>query len=321
MSEQNSNGKAVQPRPRPKPPASLIGEAAAQAGQATMIEQSRAQEQVKIQALMARQFPRDEQLAERQMLSSCRRIKVAERAFFKYGRGGDLIQGPTVHLARELVRCWGNVEYGIWELARDEDKGRSEMMSWAWDLETNTRVANVAIVPHTRDVDGQVRALKQARDIYENNANMGARRLRECIFAVLPPWFTELAEDTCRDTIRNGDDQGKQAKPLDERVANAVLWFAKIGVTEAQLEARVGKPKAQWDESDAADLGVTYQSIKNHEITVGEAFEPVGVTGAEIKAQAAAGKRARRDSNTDPAADTPLSPDDPDLTEHEGQEF
>jgi hypothetical protein len=62
--------------------------------------------------------------------------------------------------------------------------------------------------------------------VYENNANMGARRLREAIFAILPTWFTEEAKDICTATLRDGG-----GKPLAQRIADAIKVFEALGIT------------------------------------------------------------------------------------------
>ena len=158
-------------------------------GQATAIEQQRAAAEVYAAVMVAQQMPRDETRAIVKMRAGCARPQLAERAFFRYTRGEGPVTGPTIQLARELARCWGNVSYQVAELRRDDDRRESEMMAWAWDLETNTRSSTVFVVPHVRDTKKGRKPIEDVRDVYENNANMGARRLRECLFAVLPAWY------------------------------------------------------------------------------------------------------------------------------------
>jgi len=253
-------------------------------GQGTAIEQSRAAAEVFASVMSAKQAPRDQQLALRSMHEVCRMKELAERAFFRYSRAGSQVTGPTVHLARELARCWGNIHYGVSELRRDDEHGQSEMQAFAWDLETNARAASIFIVPHKRDKrDGAV-LLTEARDIYENNANAGARRVREAIYSVLPLWFVEQAQELCRNTLTSGG-----GKPLQQRIAEVIDWFGRIGVSEQQLADKVGKGAAQWTELDLAPLGVIYRSIKNGEVSKDDEFLPitsVTVTAADITGRA-----------------------------------
>ena len=253
-------------------------------GQATVVEQSRAIAEVHAAIVVAQQCPRDVQKAMRDMRDSCKQRALADRAFFRYSRGEGPVTGPSIHLARELGRCWGNIQWGINEMRRDDEYGQSEMQAWAWDVQTNSRSSNAFIVPHRRDTRNGPKALTDQRDIYENNANNAARRLREAIFAVLPTWFVEEAKDICNQTLNDGG-----GKPLAKRVEEALNGFALMSVTEAQLEEKLGVPVAKWIERDVAQLGVIYKSIQRGETRKEEEFPassaPSRVTVTEITGQ------------------------------------
>jgi hypothetical protein len=249
-------------------------------GQATAIEQSRAVAEVQAAIVVAQQCPRNIQAALADMRDSCRQMRLAERAFYRYSRAGSTISGASVHLARELARCWGNVQYGIAELRRDDAGGFSEMQAYAWDVQTNTRSAQIFIVPHKRDTKQGVKSLVDMRDVYENNANNGARRLRAAIFSILPPWFVEEAEELCNKTLAEGG-----GKPLPQRIADAVKAFDGMGIAAERIEQKLGKPSAKWTDYDVAQLLVTYKSLQRGEVTVDEEFPPQRVTAAEITGQ------------------------------------
>ena len=261
--------------------------APARVGQGTAVEQSRAVAEVHAAIVVAQQCPRSVTRAIDQMRQSCAQAALAERSFFRYTRGGSVVSGPSVHLARELARSWGNVQFGIAELLRDDGHGQSEMLAFAWDVETNTRSSNTFIVPHLRDTREGAKPLTDMRDIYENNANNGARRLREAIFSILPPWYVEEAKELCTKTLTEGG-----GKPLPQRVADAIRLFGMIGVTEDQLEQKAGNPVAKWTEHDVAQLGVIYKSLQRGEIRREEEFPPVRVTVAEVtQASGTAGRQ------------------------------
>jgi hypothetical protein len=242
------------------------------AGQATMIEQSRAVAEVQAAVVVAQNHPRDKQSALAEMREVCQIPELAERAFFRFKRGGGTVNGESVHLARELARVWGNITSGLAELSRDDIKGQSEMLAFAWDLQTNSRQQTTFIVPHVRDTQGGAKPLVDMRDIYENNANMGARRLREMIFAVLPVWFREEAAAICRETLETGG-----GKPLIQRIADAVSAFEGIGVTKAQIETKQGRRIDDLTSEDVATLGVIYKSIKRGEVLKDEEFPRAAV--------------------------------------------
>jgi hypothetical protein len=248
-------------------------------GQATAVEQARAVAEVQAAVVVAQQVPRDLTSAVTAMRESCRQKGLADRAFFRFPRAGSTISGPSVHLARELARCWGNVQYGIREMRRDDTAGISEMQAWAWDVQTNTRSEQMFVVPHKRDTKEGVKALVDLRDVYENNANLGARRLREAIFAILPTWFTEEAKELCTKTLQDGG-----GKSLAQQAADVVRGFEGFGVSVDQLEQKTGRAKGKWTEHDLAQLRVVGASLRQGTVTVDDEFPPERVTAEEIHA-------------------------------------
>ncbi|MFE3583737.1 hypothetical protein [Streptomyces vinaceus] len=264
-------------------------------GQSTAVEQSRAVAEVQAAIYVARQFPREIDRARVAMQSACGSMALAGKAFYRFPRAGGAVEGSTIHLAKTLAQTWGNIQYGVSEMRRDDDYRQSEMQAWAWDVEANTRHVLTFIVPHAKFAGGQVKALEDLRDIYENNANNGARRLREAIFAVIPDWFIEEAEDLCRKTLDKGD-----GKPLPERVEGAVGIFKSLGVSETRLEQKLGRTKNQWTGADLAQLLITHKSIQRREISVEEEFPQLRVTGAEIKSNA--GRKPSGPPDDDPWA-------------------
>jgi hypothetical protein len=254
--------------------------------QTTAVEQARAVAEVQAAVIVAQQCPRNMPSAIAEMRQSCAQIGLAERAFFKFPKGGSSVSGPSVHLARELARCFGNIDYGIRELRRDEIGHYSEMQAWAWDVERNTRSTLNFVVPHKRDKRGVAggEVLTDLRDVYENNANMGARRLREAIFSVLPTWFAEEAKALCTATLEGGEGE----KPLPQRIADAVRVFDGLGIKADRLEAKIGSPQTSWTAQDLAGLRVSLASIKQGTVSADDEFPPVRVTVAELTEGAAA---------------------------------
>ncbi|WP_406730940.1 hypothetical protein [Streptomyces sp. NBC_01794] len=255
-------------------------------GQGTAVEQSRAVAEVQAAIYVARQFPREVGRARNAMQSACGSMALASKAFYRFPRAGGAVEGSTIHLAKTLAQTWGNIQYGVTELRRDDDYRQSEMQAFAWDVEANTRHVLTFIVPHAKFTKGKgVEALIDLRDIYENNANNGARRLREAIFATIPDFFIEEAEDLCRQTLSKGD-----GKPMPERIEGAVQVFKGLGVSAERLEQKLGRPRDQWTGADIAQLLITHKSIQRREIAVDDEFPQARITGVEIKNNASRGK-------------------------------
>ena len=232
------------------------------------IEASRAVAEAQGKLFIAKQFPRDETRAYASAMEVCSRYDFASKAFYSYPRSGETITGPNIRFAEELCRCWGNVDYGIKELSRDT--GKSELQAYAWDLETNTQSVQNFTNPHQREVKKKMVALTSDRDIYENNANMAARRLRSRILAILPSYLVEAAIAKCKETVSKGD--GANNMPLIDRVRILVSTFSQIGVKQDQIEKRLKhKVDTMTGEEFVEYVGI-YNSIKAKDSTVASWF-------------------------------------------------
>lgn len=220
------------------------------------IESSRAVAEAQGKLVIAKRFPRDEAKAYAKIIDSCKRRGLADEATYSFDRGGQTISGPSIRLAEELARAWGNIDYGIRELSRKD--GVSEMEAYAWDLETNTSSSQKFTVRHWRDTKTGGYAIRDERDIYELTANQGARRLRARVLAILPPDIVEAALAECRRTLAGNNDE-----PIADRVRKMVKAFAKYGVTEPMLALRIGHSLDTVLPEEIADLQGIYNSLKN----------------------------------------------------------
>ncbi len=255
-----------------------------QVTQATAVEQARAVAEVAAALRGAQDMPRNEDKARAQLLRACSTFALAERAFYSVPNRGN---GPSVHLARELARCWGNVQHGMVELKRDDGAGESEMQAFAWDVENNTRSVRSFVNPHVRMKGKQRQALTDTNDIVNNNNNAASRAVRETIFTVIPVWFREEAIAACRETLERGDGDS-----LTTRITKALGAFRRLDVTPEQLETRLRRKRDEWDAQDVADLTVLFQSLRAGDTTVADEFPsdekaPArAVTAADIAAPA-----------------------------------
>lgn len=239
------------------------------ASQGTIVEQSRAVAEVAAAVSTARSFPRDMARAVEQMRQACTQKSLADRAFYSLPRAGGRVEGSTVHLARELARCYGNVDYGIRELSRDDTAAQSEMQAWAWDQENNVRQSRSFIVAHARMKKGQREALTDLADITNNNNSAAARALRECILTIMPVWFREEAEAISARTLAGGSSE----KPLEQQIAEATARFAQMhNVTVGQIEKRLARPRSKWTVADIATLRVIDSELVRGEKSADDEF-------------------------------------------------
>lgn len=195
------------------------------------IEQSRAISEALGALKLAKMFPRDSAKAYADVMAACSRASLAEIAFYSYPRGKEIITGPSIRLAEELARCWGNIQYGILELSNRD--GVSEMQAFAWDLQTNVKSVQNFTVKHERHTKTGSYTLNDPRDVYELTANQAARRLRARILAVLPPDLIEAAVVACKNT-----KAGKSDVPFEDRIKKMVAAFGKLGISTDHIEQR-----------------------------------------------------------------------------------
>lgn len=230
------------------------------------VESSRAIAEAQGKLVIAKRFPRDEIDAFAKVMTACQRKSLAEKAFYSYPRGGETVQGPTIRFAEELARCWGNLDYGIKELS--QSNGNSEMQAYCWDLETNTMSVQNFTNPHRKEVGKTIKELTSLRDIYENNANMAARRLRARILAVLPSDLVDEAIKECRKTLT-----GNNETPLIDRVKSMTVAFGKIGVTQEMIEGRLKRKIETMTAEDFADYIGIFNSLKENNSKISDWFE------------------------------------------------
>jgi len=272
-------------------------------GVAGQTEVGRVLAEVQARAIMARNYPRSEQAAETALVRALSHPKLATRpkeVFYNYKRGDTRIIGLTVHVLREALRCWGNATTGISELRRLE--GGSEMMAWAWDLESNAFYQITFYVPHVRDRSedkgGRVE-VEGARDTYEHVTNFAARRQREMIKMILPNWFLWLAEDTATAAVAG------PAAELPARLRKAAGLFAAMKVSEEMLARWLDAPRASWGQMDLVRLRVLHGAILNRETTLEAEFPELAVGGSAGETLRAAQAATAPADGTAPAAAPP----------------
>lgn len=255
------------------------------------VEEQRAIAQVQAAMTIAKRFPRDPQEAFTRIQKTCQIGAVAEDAEYSFPRGGKTVRGPSIRLAEVIAGAWGNIDYGVVELSRGDTE--SVAMTYAWDLETNTRSFRQFVVPHRRDTSEGGKDLSSDRDIYEHIANQGSRRVRACLLQVIPGYVIDAAVEKSRETIT----KGLSKVPMAERAAHMITAFKEFGVTEAQLVKWLKHPVADMIEKEFIDLRSIYKTIKDGMGRVEDYFEKATV------ADSVAAKKGTTKVAGDPAVD------------------
>jgi hypothetical protein len=226
-------------------------------GMAINMVVSRQSQEVQGAIYMAKQFPRDSFEASNKINKMCNRMTLAKISQYTYPRGGQKVTGPSIRLAEAIAQAWGNIDYGIIELSNSN--GLSEMMAYAWDLETNVRRSMVFSVKHERDTKTAKTVLTDNRDIYELTANMGARRVRACILGVIPADVVEEALTICNKVLVDGE-----GKNFDDSLKNMLQVFEKSHkVTRKQIEEYIGYSIENFIAEDLVKLKGIHDAIKD----------------------------------------------------------
>lgn len=200
--------------------------------------------------------PRNRAACIEAIKNECMRPELAVKACYAYAKGGTDIRGPSIRLAEVMAQNWKNMDFGRRELDRREDETTVE--AFCWDIENNVRQRIVFQVPHVRysKEKGNV-VLTDPREIYENTANMGARRMRACILGVIPREVQDMAVEQCRLTLEN------HIKVTPELIKRLIEKFGEFQVTKEQIEARIQRKTEAMLPAQMYDLGGIYNSLRD----------------------------------------------------------
>lgn len=219
------------------------------------IEQERAIAEARGQMQLAKMFPRDTTAAFTELMESCKMPAMAAVAFYSVPRAGGKVTGPSIRLAEEIARVYGNFEYGHRELSRGA--GKSEVEIYAWDKEKNNRRIRQITVEHIIDTRDGPKKMRDSKEVDDKIANVASKQVRGLVLSMMPKWMVEAAVEECKKTLAGTNDQ-----PLSVRVRAMTQAFAKFGVTAEHLERYLGHNLDAVLADELVDLTGVYNSIK-----------------------------------------------------------
>lgn len=229
-------------------------------------DQQRSVSEVQALMIIAKNYPRDTVKAMDKILNSCSRLSLAEIGLYSYPRGGMEVTGASIRLAEAIVQDWGNILFCVRELSNFN--GKSLVQSSAWDLETNIKAVKEFEVVHSRYTKKSSYQLSDPRDIYETVANAAARRLRACIFSIIPRDVIDSAIKQCEMTLKEKTDVSDDAK------AKMVdLFLNKFSVSREMIEKRIGRSIFTISPMQLISMRKIYNSLSDKISTVDQWFE------------------------------------------------
>lgn len=278
-----------------------------------------AQHEIQSAIIIARKFPRNEDLCFQKLMKSAGRPSFAEDATYSFPRGDKDVTGPSVNLAREAARLWGNIRFGLYVVRDDEDSRL--IRGFAYDVETNTKV----------EVEDDFKKLIQRkvkgsnpprtewlipdeRDLRELTNRRGAILLRNALLQVLPKDLIEDALYTCGKTL----ETAAGANPDGER-KRLMVDFGSVNVSVEHIEHKLGHPFSQSTPKEMAELRGICKSIQDGHTTWAEyakgaekpaekSDEATAHEAALAKGQAALAKQQETKQEKTKAEEKPAEP-------------
>lgn len=231
----------------------------------TVAAVAREEAELKGAIFLARQFPRNEFDAANKIVNSCKRSTFAKEARYSFPRGGKTIEGPSVDLARESARCWGNIRYGFRVVSSDEES--IHLKGYAHDLETNNYAELEDKFKRKIQRKNKTTGLTEwvepdERDTRELCNRRGAILERNCILKVIPPDVVEDAMRVVRDTLQSA--ASKDLKLSKHEILKTVCAsFDVLGVSAAMIEQRLGHPLDLITSEELVELRAIGKSIRD----------------------------------------------------------
>lgn len=191
--------------------------------------------------------------------------ETAQTCTYSVPRGGKAITGPSVHLAKILAQCWGNLRVD----AKVVDISQSQITSEAvcFDLENN-----IAIKTQVKRsiLDKQGRRFKEDMITVTGNA-ANSIAMRNAILSVIPRPVVDSVYKAAQNTITGDVSDDTKRKKKARQVVDKLM--GTFNVTEAEVLSSVGKASIDFvDADDIATLVGIGTALKDGDTTVDLAF-------------------------------------------------
>ena len=241
------------------------------AGVLAMVAQTEGE--IKGMMILARQFPRDTDLAFARALQHCKRPGFAQEAMYVFPRGGTKIEGPSVKMSRALATSWGNLRAGFRIASIDEEY--IHLVGFCLDLETNTWQEYPSkfkrLVQRKRD-GKTIWVRPDERDQRELTGRHGAICERNAVLKVLPPDLVSECVTATKRTLELAA-RGEIEEDREKAIRSIVVGFHSLLVTRDHLEDYLGHPIEAISPEELADLRGVYRSIAEGNTRADEHFE------------------------------------------------
>lgn len=227
--------------------------------------------------IMAMRNPRNEANALVAIVQTCRNPRFAAKAMYAKPVSGKDVIGPSIRLAEEMCRQWGNMDMQLFTVYEDDFKRIVRVV--VKDLQTNTRYAQEVPIEKTierkskfkREGDlirertntqgDRIFVLRATEDELQTKQAAGASKaIRNNILRLIPDHIQQEAIEVVNETKRNkvqADPEGEKRKIMNR--------FGALGVKPSDMEEYLDHPVEQISVDELADLGAIVTTIENGE--------------------------------------------------------
>jgi hypothetical protein len=235
----------------------------------------------------ARRYPRDEVLIFARLQDALDRYpQYSDRMLYsipyqdRRTNRTVRVEGLSIRAAETLRAEWGHIIASVFYT--NEDEHGWDLVARVGDMEKNNwdqTAARCSKYEKTRE--GRVVLLDERRQL-QVLGSAASKLKRNVVLSVLPLHLRAYFESEVRKKLAGGD-LTKPAAP--DRIDRAVERFSREhGVSAAQLEAYLEKPRSQWVGGDIATLQALHDALKDGEATIAEAFGPESPAGVTVEA-------------------------------------
>ena len=225
------------------------------------------------QMSIAKKFPRDLKLVEKKLMEICSNKSFAEDSYYIVPRGKEEIEGGSIRLAEAVACCYGNINFGI-STEEKEDGESTDYTVYAIDLESNVRIQRTFNRKHIRKAGGKIYKVTGPQPVYEIVAADAGKRLRACLFNVVPKYLVDLARKKCKQTLAEASHASRE-----EIINRIIVAFKEFNVSKSDLELKIEKQLTAIDANDLTILRGTLNTLKQGIMTRDEIFpKPKGET-------------------------------------------
>lgn len=192
-------------------------------------------------------------------------VETAKTCTYSVPRGGKAITGPSVHLAKILAQCWGNMRVEAKVVAIEHGQITSEAV--CFDLENNLAIKTQV----KRSIIGRAGRFNDDMITVTGNA-ANAIAMRNAILSVIPRAIVDKVYNASKSTITG--DVSDETKLIAKRKQVLDALKDTYSVTEAEILKAVGKAaQSHLTADDLITLIGIGTAIKDGDTTVEQAFK------------------------------------------------